>query len=108
MGACAREFKSGDAAWKCEDCKKDPFTLICTACYEKGDHKGHRVWLMPGVYGSCDCGDADLLEEAGFCSDHKGFAASSHTLMASLPAHLKESAPRVYSAFMSVLKTLLL
>lgn len=29
MGVCAKEMKTGDVAWKCEDCEKDSTCIIC-------------------------------------------------------------------------------
>lgn len=29
MGVCAKPMKSGDVAWKCEDCEKDSTCIIC-------------------------------------------------------------------------------
>ena len=28
-GVCAKTLKSGDVAWKCETCEKDPTCIIC-------------------------------------------------------------------------------
>lgn len=28
-GVCAKTLKSGDVAWKCEDCELDPTCIIC-------------------------------------------------------------------------------
>jgi hypothetical protein len=108
MGVCAKVFKKGEVAWRCEDCELDPTCIMCQSCYEKSDHTGHRVWLKTNVSGCCDCGDPDGYKEEGFCSDHKGFAASSETMIASLPPYLKESSPRAFSALMNVLKGVLL
>lgn len=33
MGVCAKPLKSGDIAWKCEDCEKDKSCIICNECY---------------------------------------------------------------------------
>ena len=63
MGVCAKILKAGDVAWKCEDCEKDPTCIICQECFEKSNHKGHRVWLKTNVGGCCDCGDIDGWEE---------------------------------------------
>lgn len=43
MGVCAKYLKEGDVAWRCLDCEMDPTSIICKECYEKSDHKGHRV-----------------------------------------------------------------
>jgi hypothetical protein len=108
MGVCAKPLKAGDVAWKCEDCEKDKTCIICQECFDKGDHKGHRVWLKTNVGGCCDCGDPDGWEEKGFCSDHKGFAASSESMLQSLPTYIKDSAPFCFSTLCSLLKSTLL
>jgi hypothetical protein len=71
----------------------DPTCIMCVPCYEKSDHTGHRTWLKTNISGCCDCGDPDGYKEEGFCTDHKGFAASSEAMVASLPPYLKESSP---------------
>ena len=70
---CAKIFEKGDIAFKCLDCEKDPTCVICKECYEKGNHKGHRVVVQKYVSGCCDCGDPDAWAQAGFCSDHPGY-----------------------------------
>lgn len=108
MGVCAKTLKAGDVAWKCEDCEKDPTCIICQECFEKGDHKGHRTWLKTNVSGCCDCGDPDGWAEEGFCTDHKGFAASSESMLKSLPAELKTRAVQVFNQVARDLKLNLL
>jgi Putative zinc finger in N-recognin (UBR box) len=108
MGVCAKPMKYGDVAWKCEDCEKDSTCIICQDCFNKGDHTGHRVWLKTNVGGCCDCGDPDAWEEKGFCCDHKGFAASSHTMLAALPKHIQEAAPYCFDSLSNELKQILL
>lgn len=90
-GVCAKTLSYGDVAWKCETCEKDPTCIICQDCFEKGDHKGHRVWLKRNVSGCCDCGDPDAWAEEGFCTKHKGYVASIDTLLEQLPPFIKKS-----------------
>jgi len=71
---CAKILTSKDIVFKCLDCEKDPTCIICKECYEKGNHKGHRVILQKNGSGCCDCGDPDAWKEEGFCSDHPGYA----------------------------------
>ena len=108
MGVCAKVFKKGDIAWRCQDCEKDETCVMCQSCYEKSDHEGHRVWLNTEVGGCCDCGDPDSFIPSAFCSDHKGFEASTEAMLATLTPYLKESAPKVFSGLMIVLKPLLM
>ena len=108
MGVCAKVLKAGDVAWKCEDCEKDSTCIICQECFEKSNHKGHRVWLKTNVGGCCDCGDPDAWDEHGFCSDHKGFAASSEAMLSQLPKQVRDNSPIVFSSLAKSLKGVLL
>ena len=108
MGVCAKPLKAGDVAWKCEDCEKDPTCIICQDCFHKSDHTGHRVWLKTNVGGCCDCGDPDAWDPKGFCSDHKGFAASTDTMLKKLPQYIKESSPYCFSFLTNRLKGIIL
>lgn len=91
---CAKTLNPGDVAWKCETCEKDPTCIICEACFEKGDHTGHRCSLKRNVGGCCDCGDPDGWDVVGFCSDHKGYTAQiGEQLKSALSDYLKQSAP---------------
>ncbi|CDW74007.1 zinc finger family protein [Stylonychia lemnae] len=103
-GVCAKTLRSGDVAWKCEDCELDPTCIICQECFEKGNHKGHRVWLKKNVGGCCDCGDPDAWRENGFCSDHKGYEASSEQLLQNLPNYVKSSSKEVFRSICRIIK----
>ena len=85
MGICAKSLEYGDVAWCCMDCEKDPTAIICSACFDKGNHEGHRVQLKRNVGGCCDCGDIDAWEEAGFCTDHKGYETNPDKVINKLP-----------------------
>ena len=91
-------------AWKCETCELDATCIICQECFEKGNHKGHKVWLKRNVSGCCDCGDPDAWREEGFCSDHKGYAASSEVLLEQLPNFIKSSAAIVFRVICQQIK----
>jgi len=108
MGVCAKNLYGGEVAWRCLDCELDPTCIICADCFNKGDHKGHRYFLKTNVSGCCDCGDPDGWKEPGFCSDHKGFAASSEAMLKSLPPYIMKGAPHVISSLTKQLKGLLL
>lgn len=108
MGVCAKSMKVGDVAWKCEDCEKDSTCIICQDCFNKSDHKGHRVWLKTNVSGCCDCGDPDAWEPKGFCSDHQGFSASTDAMLAALPDYIKQSATPCFNSLACQLKSILL
>lgn len=75
---CGKILTSKDVAFKCLDCELDPTCIICLECFEKGNHKGHRIFLKKNVSGMCDCGDLEAWKENGFCDDHKGFKGNEH------------------------------
>lgn len=70
---CGKILKKTDIGFKCFDCELDPTCIICQECFEKSDHKGHRVLLQSSCSGCCDCGDKEAWKPEGFCIDHKGF-----------------------------------
>ena len=71
-GVCGKVLTYNDSGWKCLDCELDPTCIICTECFEKGNHKGHRVFFKSHVSGMCDCGDLEAWRPGGNCSDHQG------------------------------------
>jgi hypothetical protein len=104
MGICAKSMEYGEVAWRCMDCEKDPTCIICSECFEKGDHTGHRVQLKRNVGGCCDCGDPDAWDPEHFCSDHKGYEQSPEQILAKLPAAIKDSADKVFTELGETLK----
>ena len=104
MGVCAKPVRTGNIAWKCEDCEKDPTCIICQECFQKGNHEGHRVWLKTNAHGCCDCGDPDGWAEEGNCSDHKGFAASAETMLNALPDYNRSAGEHVFNTLAKNLK----
>jgi len=59
-------------SFRCLDCEilTNSMTLICTDCFDKSNHEGHRVLMIKGS-GFCDCGDGDMMKPEAFCPDHK-------------------------------------
>ena len=42
-GLCRKVLnRSSDVGYECLDCRKDPTCIICAACFENSNHKGHR------------------------------------------------------------------
>jgi hypothetical protein len=58
-GVCGKILKKNDVGFKCLNCEMDPTCIICKECFEKGNHKGHRVILQQSCNGCCDCGDKE-------------------------------------------------
>ena len=80
-GLCRKLLKAGkDVGYQCLDCQKDPTCIICSECFEKSNHVGHRVFLKQVVGGMCDCGDKDAWDVKGNCSDHQGFVKEDNVL----------------------------
>ena len=105
MGVCAKQMNYGDVAWRCLDCEKDPTCIICSECFEKGDHEGHRVQLKRNVGGCCDCGDPEAWDENHFCSDHKGqHDIDPKEVLNKMPATIKNSAISVFKELSSEIK----
>ena len=86
-GVCGKVLTSADSGWKCQDCELDPTCIICSECFEKGDHKGHRIFFKKSVSGMCDCGDPEAWRLEGNCSDHSGFTNEELVL----PKEFKEN-----------------
>lgn len=108
LGVCAKVLKTGDVAWKCEDCEKDPTCIICLDCFNDSDHEGHRTWLKTNVSGCCDCGDPEGWDMNGACSTHKGIDSSKDQALNALPVSVREKAPEVFKSLTKILKSCLL
>jgi hypothetical protein len=82
-GVCGKVLTVNDSGWKCLDCELDPTCIICTECFEKGNHKGHRIFFKSRVSGMCDCGDLEAWRPGGNCSDHQGQTTGAGDIPAS-------------------------
>jgi len=78
------------------DCEKDPTAIICKSCFEKSDHKGHRVVLNRTVSGCCDCGDPEAWDSKHFCTDHAGYQKSPEEILKKIPQKIMEQANVVF------------
>ncbi|KHN85316.1 E3 ubiquitin-protein ligase UBR3 [Toxocara canis] len=50
---------------------KEKSMSLCAECFQNSNHQGHdfnRFFSQAG--GACDCGNADVLRESGFCARH--------------------------------------
>lgn len=69
---CAKIITKGDAVVHCQNCQVDKSCIICLACFENGNHEGHRYQIFKGASGCCDCGDKEAWSVQGFCARHSG------------------------------------
>jgi hypothetical protein len=74
---------------RCLDCMWSESACVCFECLCEGSHSGHRVVVLQGASGMCDCGDAGAMLPSGFCPRHRGFGARPEL---ALPADARERA----------------
>jgi hypothetical protein len=48
--------------------------VLCKACFQDANHKGHRYIQITSGGGNCDCGNPDAINSVGFCTHHPGKA----------------------------------
>ena len=98
---CVRTFTFGDVIWKCRTCQVgDDTCVVCQACFQGGDHKGHDVSFYISRQpdgGCCDCGDESAWAPSGFCKQH-GQLSSTEELLATVPPPLLDPATVIFSA----------
>uniref|UniRef100_A0A8C3D924 E3 ubiquitin-protein ligase n=1 Tax=Corvus moneduloides TaxID=1196302 RepID=A0A8C3D924_CORMO len=45
---------------------------LCAECFHQGEHAGHDYNMFRSqAGGACDCGDSNVMREAGFCKRHR-------------------------------------
>uniref|UniRef100_A0A670HWY6 E3 ubiquitin-protein ligase n=1 Tax=Podarcis muralis TaxID=64176 RepID=A0A670HWY6_PODMU len=45
---------------------------LCAECFHQGEHAGHDYNMFRSqAGGACDCGDGNVMREAGFCKRHR-------------------------------------
>ncbi|KRX08492.1 hypothetical protein PPERSA_12973 [Pseudocohnilembus persalinus] len=88
---CGKILTRNDIGFKCYDCEMDNTCIICKDCFEKGNHKGHRVYQQQGCQGMCDCGDIEAWKKEGFCSDHQGFIQEDKINLNELPEQFRNN-----------------
>jgi len=89
---CGKHITMNEVYFRCIDCDimthPDFHALLCANCFEKSDHKNHRVLrvqkLNPGA-ATCDCGDAEAFNPQGFCPDHQPKAINIQELLEKFP-----------------------
>ncbi|EMP38682.1 E3 ubiquitin-protein ligase UBR3 [Chelonia mydas] len=51
---------------------------LCAECFHQGEHAGHDYNMFRSqAGGACDCGDGNVMREAGFCQRHRMKSSSN-------------------------------
>ncbi|KAF4796839.1 hypothetical protein TURU_079631 [Turdus rufiventris] len=59
---------------------------LCAECFHQGEHAGHDYNMFRSqAGGACDCGDSNVMREAGFCKRHR---IKSNSNVPNVPKHL--------------------
>jgi len=92
---CGRSANRGDICFICLDCNifshPDVYAIMCVECFDKSDHKGHRINRVlqeEDDAANCDCGDSQFLNSEGFCSDHQSKPINMEELYENFPSGL--------------------
>ena len=94
--ACGKLLGAKELYFRCLDCDMSPhpdfYTVLCAACFEKSDHKGHRILVCKkddeGAAGTCDCGDPEVFNSRGFCTNHQPKPIDIPKLFAEFPSEI--------------------
>jgi len=93
--ACGKHLVEPNLYFRCMDCEKqhDLQSSLCSACFEKSNHDGHRVLqvrLDGEINAVCDCGDSEVFNPEGFCPEHRSAQLSTKELLAKFPSIIFE------------------
>jgi hypothetical protein len=64
-GCCSCRIDVADIAFMCHDCLRFESGCLCASCFLQADHSGHRVQVLQGMTGLCDCGNLRWSGRAG-------------------------------------------
>ncbi len=68
---CGLVWTANFVAYRCRTCGISPCMSLCAECFQRGNHKGHDFNMFRSqAGGACDCGDMNVMKEAGFCYLH--------------------------------------
>ncbi|KAH0621468.1 hypothetical protein JD844_022820 [Phrynosoma platyrhinos] len=69
---CGLVWTANFVAYRCRTCGISPCMSLCAECFHHGDHAGHDYNMFRSqAGGACDCGDGNVMREAGFCKRHR-------------------------------------
>ncbi|CAH8849927.1 unnamed protein product [Trichobilharzia szidati] len=68
---CSLVWTTNYFAYRCRTCGMSPSMSLCSSCFTAGNHEGHDFNKFKShAGGACDCGDACVMKESGFCRFH--------------------------------------
>ena len=66
---CGLVWTANFVAFRCQTCRISQCMSLCADCFRHGNHEGHDYNMFKSqAGGACDCGDASVMRESGFCS----------------------------------------
>ncbi|KAM9304950.1 E3 ubiquitin-protein ligase UBR3 [Gastrophryne carolinensis] len=69
---CGLVWTANFVAYRCRTCGISPCMSLCADCFHHGEHAGHDFNMFRSqAGGACDCGDANVMRESGFCKRHR-------------------------------------
>ena len=74
MPVCNKMLQEYEQVYRCYDCSDHEAAVLCIACFEAGNHTGHRFKKISSGGGNCDCGNPLAIKKTGFCRNHSGEA----------------------------------
>lgn len=71
--SCGHIFERGELVFQCPVCAVDETCVLCSHCFDKRQHEGHKYRYYPsrGEGGSCDCGETESWKRPLTCVLHK-------------------------------------
>jgi E3 ubiquitin-protein ligase UBR2 len=68
---CGKCTEHGETVFSCADCGADDTCIMCSACFEHSEHRGHNYRMTTsGGSGYCDCGDQEAWSSGATCTLH--------------------------------------
>ncbi|XP_071532346.1 E3 ubiquitin-protein ligase Ubr3 isoform X3 [Panulirus ornatus] len=68
---CGLVWTANFVAYRCRTCGISPCMSLCAQCFQEGNHEGHDFNMFRSqAGGACDCGNAAVMKESGFCHRH--------------------------------------
>ncbi|XP_012142217.1 ubr3 ubiquitin ligase isoform X3 [Megachile rotundata] len=93
---CGLVWTPNFVAYRCRTCGISPCMSLCTECFKRGNHYSHDFnMFLSQAGGACDCGDASVMKEIGFCDRHGPKAAVDKTAPSDLMCVAEAMMPRI-------------